>query len=109
LKHYVRAQQGIVPDHTELPSILESHGKVPLGVIEESDDSISFGVIMKLSSADGHLSGSPFLACINIMLRLKGETLALYVYDTAANMNDSKGVKELANRWMACIRDRNHT
>ncbi len=108
LKRYVKAQQGNVPDHTELPRILQSQGKIPLGVTEETEDSISFGVIMKLASADGHLNGSPFLACINIMLRLKGETLALYVHDTAANMSDSKSVRQLAKDWLKCIREQNH-
>ncbi len=40
-KPYVRSQQGTVADHSESPSLFELKGRVPLGVVEESADSIS--------------------------------------------------------------------
>jgi hypothetical protein len=107
LKRYVKAQQGDIADHTDLPSVFDSQGRVPLGVIDETDDSISFGFILKFAPAGGGAGASRLLACINVMMRLKGETLALYIYDSVGKATDTEGVKALTKRWLRCIRARN--
>lgn len=48
------------------------------------------------------------LASINIVLELKGETLVLYVFDTVKRLDDTGRIKDMAKRWLQCIRDRNH-
>ncbi len=106
-KRYIRGQQGNTPDHTELPSVLESQGRVPLGVTDETDDSISFGVVMKLVPPGGGGTGSELLASINIARQLKGETLSLYAFDTVRQPTEVEGVKTLARHWIACIGGQN--
>ena len=107
LKQYVRRQQGSIPDHTELPRALESQGRVSIGVTGETDDSISYGVVMRLAGR-GEASSHPLmLAAINTALQVKGETLSLYAFDTVSQPTEVKGVTALANSWVACLRKRN--
>jgi hypothetical protein len=106
-KQYVRRQQGSIPDHTELPRTLESQGRVPIGVTGETDDSISYGVVMRVARP-GEASSHPLmLAAINTALQVKGETLSLYVFDTVSQPSEVEGVTALANSWVACLRKRN--
>jgi hypothetical protein len=47
LKEFIRSRHGKVADHTDLPGTLKSRGQVGLGVVDETQDSISFGTVMK--------------------------------------------------------------
>ena len=49
-KRYVHSQNGNIPDHTKLASLLESHGQVSLGIVDETSDSISIGTLARLTS-----------------------------------------------------------
>ncbi len=104
-KSYVHSQQGDIADHTDLAAVFELHGRVSLGIIDETEDSISSGTILKLTETA--IKRDVMLAAINIMLQLKGETLSLYVYDTVKNVNDTDRIKGLAKRWLQCIRAQN--
>jgi hypothetical protein len=46
-------------------------------------------------------------AAINIALQIKDESLSLYVYYDAKGVNDIQRVKDLAKRWVQCIRKQN--
>lgn len=104
-KRYVHSQNGNIPDHTKLASLLESHGQVSLGIVDETSDSISIGTVAKLT--EPALKRDVQTAAINIALQIKGESLSLYVYDSAKDANDTGRVKELAKRWVQCIRKQN--
>src|SRR5437867_950229 len=78
-KDYVREQHGDVPDSTDVVSGLESQGRVSLGVTNETEDSITYGVMIKQRSSKGGSSVEMFLASINIAVQLRGESLSLYV------------------------------
>lgn len=51
-KRYVHSQQGDVEDHTKLPSVFESQGRISLGVVDEAEDMIAFGAILKLTQTN---------------------------------------------------------
>jgi hypothetical protein len=106
-KNHVRSGQGTVPDHTELPAVVESLGRASLGVTAESDDSISFGVVMKLAHSQDAVGAPFFLASVNTVLQINGETLSLYAFDRATNANDGAGARALMEQWLACIKARN--
>jgi hypothetical protein len=106
-KNRVRSNQGKVPDHTDLPAVVESVGRASLGVTAESADSISFGVIMKLAPSDGTMSGPFYLASVNTALEINGETLSLYAFARANNANDGAVAQALMAQWLACIDARN--
>jgi hypothetical protein len=106
-KNRVRSDQGTVPDHTNLPAVVESLGRASLGVTAESADSISFGVIMKLAPSGGTMGGPFYLASVNTALEINGETLALYAFDRANNANDGAGAQALMAQWLGCIEARN--
>ncbi len=76
-----------------------------LGIIDESTDSISIGTVLKLT--ESAIKRDAILAAINIALQIKGGSLSLYVYDTVKGPNDTDRVKELAKRWVRCIRKQN--
>jgi hypothetical protein len=104
-KRYVHSQNGNIPDHTKLASLLESHGQVSLGIVDETSDSISIGTVAKLT--EPALKRDLQTAAINIALQIKGESLSLYAYDSAKDANDTDRVKELAKHWVQCIRKQN--
>jgi hypothetical protein len=78
---------------------------VSLGIVDETSDSISIGTVAKLT--EPALKRDVQTAAINIALQIKGESLSLYVYDSAKDANDTDRVKELAKRWVQCIRKQN--
>src|SRR5207247_2227338 len=88
-KRYVHSQQGDIEDHTKLPSVFESQGHVSLGVVDEAEDMIAFGAILKLTQTNPPPERTYMLASINIVLELKGETLSLYVFDTVKRLDDT--------------------
>jgi hypothetical protein len=104
-KRYVHSQQGSIADHTDLPSVFESRGHVPLGVTDEAEDSISFGAILKLSPREKKTGKADLLASINIVLQLKGESLSLYVFDSIKDLRDTERIKDIAKRWLRCVRE----
>ena len=104
-KRYVHSQQGDIADHTNPAAIFESRGHISLGIINESPDSISIGTVLKLN--EPAIKRDVILAAINIALQIKGESLSLYVYDTVKSANDTDRVKEVAKRWVRCIREQN--
>ncbi len=106
-KDYVRSQQGNVVDHSKVPSLFEVKGRVPLGVVDESADSISYGTVIKLEQKDQGEGGSELLGAINIALQLKGESLSLYVFDVVKDLHDTDRLKALARHWLQCIRNQN--
>ncbi len=106
-KDYVRAQHGEIPDSSDIVRGLESGGRVSFGVTDETEDSISYGVVMKLRSLNGGSDVEMLLASINIALQLKGESLSLYVNEEVRRPSDVRRVKEFAARWIGCLRSRN--
>jgi hypothetical protein len=104
-KRYVHAKQGNIADHTDLAALFEHHERVSLGIINETEDSISFGTILKLTETA--IKRDELFAAINIALQLKGESVSLYVFDTVKNPNDTDRIKGLAKRWLQCIKARN--
>jgi hypothetical protein len=103
VKDFIRSRQGAVPDHTDLPGTLKSQGRVSLGVIEETTDSISFGAIMKnqaVSSPETEIA----LVSINAALVTGPHVLSLYLFRAFHTMKDVEMSKELTKTWLQCIR-----
>ena len=103
LKNYVKAQQGQLPDNTELPSFIEKHGQASLGILSETDDSIAFGTVMQLATAQG----ASTLAASNVALQLPSHSLILYVYHNYEGPSDIDKLRELTRRWSDCLRSQN--
>ena len=103
-KQYIHAQQGSMPDHTNLPATLDSQERVSFGITDEADNAIAFGTVLKVAPKEGGVIAPFLLGSINIVLQLKGETLCLYAFDTLKERSDTGGLKTLAKRWVGCIR-----
>ena len=108
LKRYLHSQQGEIPDSTALPSILASHGRVPLGIVSETADSISFGTVMKLESHQPS-SQSLALASINSAIIVRDRVLSLYAFDTVKSPSTVEPLKALSEKWLTCLRRNNHS
>jgi hypothetical protein len=106
-KQHVRAQQGDLPDHTRLPAQLESGGRVPLGVFDESENSISFGVVMSMRSAGDDESANMRLVATNSALALGPHVLSLYVYRRFRAISDIDAAKQQTRTWLSCLRNAN--
>jgi hypothetical protein len=104
LKARLRAQQGDAPDHTQLPAVFESAGRATLGIFDETDRSVSFGVVMRLRPA-GATPGVPELTLVatNTLLALGDRVLSLYVYREYGGPPDVAAAERLTREWLACL------
>jgi hypothetical protein len=106
-KQYLHSQQGQVPDHTALPTVLASRGRVPLGIVGETPDSVSFGTVMKLES--NRPSSPEFaLASINSAIIVRDRVLSLYAFDEVKDFEAVEPLKKLSDEWLTCLRKNNH-
>jgi hypothetical protein len=108
LKRHLHSQQGEIPDSTALPSALASRGRVPLGIVNETEDSISFGTVMKLESAGSSSSGFA-LASINSAIIVRDRVLSLYAFDELKDPRAVEPLKGLSEKWLTCLRQNNHS
>jgi hypothetical protein len=106
-KQYLRSQNGTVPDHTELPKILASEGRAPLGIFHEDDHSISFGTVMKLRRTDQEAGSEMPLVATNSMAVVNGAVLSLYVYTTYRTDADVTAAQGRTTAWLACLERQN--
>jgi hypothetical protein len=81
LKARLRAQQGDIPDASRLPALLESAGRVAFGVFDETERSVSFGVVMRARPV-GAPPGAAEIALVatNTALVVGNRVLSLYVF-----------------------------
>jgi hypothetical protein len=105
-KQYLHSQQGQVPDHTTLPSVLALRGRVPLGIVAETSDSISFGTVMKLESTSGSSQGFA-LASINSAIIVRDRVLSVYAFDEVKEVGAIESLKTLSASWLTCLRNSN--
>ena len=103
-KQHLHAQQGGIPDHTRLPAQLEPGSRVPLGIFDESDNSISFGVVMSARPAGTGQAAPIALVATNSALALRSRVLYLYVYRRYGTAADIDRAKEQTRAWLGCLR-----
>jgi len=101
LKHFIRSQHGDIPDHARLPAAFDSEEKSNLGVFEDSDDAIAFGVVMKLRPA---ASAPITLASANTAFLAKDHLLSLYVFVDVTAKPSGEPAKQLTREWLGCLR-----
>jgi hypothetical protein len=105
LKAHIHAYQGAIPDHTQLPSVLKSDGRVGLGVLDETDSSITFGTVMQLRRG---AEVTPIqLVATNSALVVNGRLVSLYAYRTMHDTSDIGTTVGLTKTWLDCIRRAN--
>jgi hypothetical protein len=106
-KAYLRAQQGNIPDHSQLPRMLTAQGRVPLGVLAETPTSISSGVIMAARPVTSPSEESIVLVASNSAAAVTNRLLSLYVYLDYRNQTDIDTVRAVTQRWLQCIANGN--
>ena len=104
-KVYVRSNNGSTPDHTQLPAVLESQGKASLGIVDETDSSISFGTLMRVQFS-GSQRPPETLAGINTVLVLGGRVFSLYAFGSVQDSTDIGRTEDLSRRWLSCLHKR---
>ena len=102
---YARSRNGAIPDHTELPAFLEKQGQAPLGILGETDNSITMGTVMRIHNAA--TGDTVSLASANVALQLSKHTMSLYVYRPYDEASDGDKLAKLAERWIKCLRQHN--
>ena len=102
-KAYVRSQNGTVPDNTELHKLLADRGRVSLGVVDESPNSISFGVVLKVQDAVGTMN----LASINSAIVIRDRVLSLYAFQQVSTVDRTEPLRARSGRWLACLNKQN--
>ena len=106
LKDFIRLRQGDMPDNSTLPAVLQSTGRVNLGVLEESTDAIVVGVVSKVQSpAPG--PQEIILASSNVALLSRERVLSLYVFVDITRDSDYSPMRQLTDEWLGCIREAN--
>lgn len=104
LKTRLRAQQGDIPDATRLPALLESAGRVSFGVFDESERSVSFGVVMRARPVGAPTGTAEVaLASTNTALVVGDRVLSLYVFRQYAGQADVEAVQRATTEWLECL------
>lgn len=106
LRDFIRSRQGVIPDHSTLPSVLQATGRASLGVLEDSSDAIVVGVVSSLRLLPPAV-GEMTLASTNIALLSQNEVLSLYVFVDVSKELDTAPVTSLTKQWLGCIRSAN--
>jgi hypothetical protein len=106
-KTYLRCQQGVTPDHTELPRVLESKGRVEFGIFEDGEDVIASGIVMHTATRSPGAVQKVSLAATNAMMVIKGQMFSLYVFVDYSSDADIGRVKGLTHEWVECLRGKN--
>lgn len=106
LQEHLRSRGGAIPDHTQVPSILQQTGKVNLGILEDSPDAMVFGALATHRLAPPAF-GEFTQAASNIAFVAKNEVLSLYVFVNITEDLDIAPMRELTGQWLGCLRDAN--
>jgi len=104
LKNFIRSQQGVIPDNTELSPVFDAVGRSNIGVFEDSETAISSGVVMKLQPATSGPPADLILASANTAFLTKGRVLSLYAFTDVTAKPSAEPVKQLTREWLKCLR-----
>jgi hypothetical protein len=102
-KQYLRSQQGNIPDHSSLPSVLAAQGRVPLGIIAETPTSISFGTVMTATPVTTPSAHPMVLVATNTAAVLKNHMFSLYVFRDYRGDDDIDSTKATTQKWLQCL------
>ena len=102
-KAHVRAQQGDIADHTEPPPAVEVRDRTPLGILAETDRSISFGILMRMQPAGQPDVPPDAVVATNSAVAVGDRILSLYVFRGYRTAADIEAAKELTRAWLTCI------
>ena len=106
LKAYLKQGEGLSnPD--EIAASLSATGRAELGILQESDDSVSFGVVVTHHTLPPLLPAEIRLVSSNSALVVRDRVLSLYVFRPYAAPADIAGVERDTLRWLDCIRRAN--
>lgn len=103
-KAYVHSNHSEIPDHSKVPEHLSAEGHVGLGILGESDSSITFGTVMQMRRAGVEQIQ---LVATNSALVVSGRILSLYVYRTMRDTTDIGAATRLTGTWIGCIQRAN--
>jgi hypothetical protein len=106
LKGYVKSRDGAMPDHTDLPGTLLSRGRVNLGIVDESNDSITTGVLLRTQPATLLMREIRQVA-LNSVVVVGPTILSLYLFRDFETQKDVSMTKQRAKDWLQCLRASN--
>lgn len=106
LKEFIRSRQGDIPDNSVVPEVLQSAGRVNLGVLEETTDAIVVGILAKLQSPTS-AQNEIILASSNIAFLSRERVLSLYAFVDITQDSDYSPMRQLTDEWLGCIREAN--
>ena len=93
----------VTPARIQLPERCETRGRADLGVVAETNDSISFGSVSSMVPSRADPSVSVCRAATNTTVRVKEKGLSLYALRKYTNPDDAKAVIALTTQWIQCI------
>ena len=107
LKEHLHTNDGQLPDHTQLPDVFASQGRVALGITDESPNSISFGIVTRVNVPENPSAGQIVLASINSAIVIRKQMLSLYAFDSIKDPALVEPIKHLSREWLSCLRHEN--
>lgn len=102
-KNFLRSQQGNTPDHSDLPRFLAAEGRAPMGIFDETPNSISFGQIMAVRPTTGASAERITLVSTNSAVVVKNRVLSLYVFQDYRGDADADSAKAATLSWLRCL------
>ena len=102
-KQYLHSQQGNIPDHSRLPSVLAAQGRVSLGILGETSTSISFGTVMSAKPVTTATADPIVLVATNTAAVFKNHIFSLYVFRDYQGEADIDSTKAITQTWLGCL------
>jgi hypothetical protein len=87
----------------------EINGTVPLGVSNETANSIAISTLMKYDESIDNNKSESILASTTVFLLVNGKLLYLYVYATYETVSDLEWTRDIAKTWSSQIVSSNGT
>ena len=104
IKSRIAKANGDIPDHSNLPDYLGSMQTKRLGVLDESEDSITMGVVMKHEPPNGSKTNQQLLIATNAVALIKGNIFSLYLYEPYEGTGSLAGIRTRTRQWIQCFR-----
>ncbi len=101
MRNAIREKNGNLVDSTQLPKSLGQMRVVRLGVLDETESSITIGVLMRPEGERDQLS-APTIATNSIVL-VGANVFSLYFYDDYKGEKSLGESRQLTRDWVACF------
>lgn len=102
LKEFLHSQGGAIKDHSRIAGLVETLGRVNLGIQDETESTITIGTVMKNRTL-GNSPKEVTHVALNLAASWKSYMFSLYVFRDFKSPNDIERAKQTSKAWVSCL------